>query len=94
MAIIGTFTTTRNGFVGSIRTLTLNVKPRFERIENPSENGPHFRIFSGPVDLGAAWQKQAKQTERDYLSVRLDEARCWPPPIAIARRWSTRRKRA
>ena len=50
MATIGTFTSTENGFTGSIRTLALNVKARFERIENPSEKGPHFRIFSGAVD--------------------------------------------
>ena len=50
MATIGTFTSTATGFNGSIKTLTLNVKARFERIENPSEKGPHFRIFSGAVD--------------------------------------------
>ena len=50
MATIGTFTTSANGFNGSIKTLTLNVKARFEKIENPSDKGPHFRIFSGAVD--------------------------------------------
>ena len=73
MANIGTFTTTKNGFTGQIKTLALNVKARFERVENPSDNGPQFRIFSGAVELGAAWQKQAKGTERDYLSVKLDD---------------------
>ena len=63
MATIGTFTSTSNGFTGSIKTLTLNVKARFERIENPSDKGPHFRIFaSGSVELGAAWQKDRKST--------------------------------
>ena len=50
MATIGTFTSTATGFTGSIKTLTLNVKARFERIENPSDKGPHFRIFSAGVD--------------------------------------------
>ena len=50
MANIGTFTSSATGFSGAIKTLTLNVKARFERIENPSEKGPHFRIFSGAVD--------------------------------------------
>ena len=80
MANIGTFTTTKTGFTGAIKTLTLNVKARFERVENPSENGPHFRIYSNAVELGAAWQKQAKQTERDYLSVKLDDP-SFPAPI-------------
>lgn len=80
MANIGTFTTTKSGFTGQIKTLALNVKSRFERIENPGENGPHFRIYSNSVELGAAWQKQAKQSERDYLSVKLDDP-SFPAPI-------------
>ena len=80
MANIGTFTSTKTGFTGQIKTLALNVKARFERIENPGENGPHFRIYSNSVELGAAWQKQAKQTERDYLSVKLDDP-SFPAPI-------------
>ena len=80
LAHIGTFTTTKNGFTGQIKTLALNVKARFERVENPSDNGPQFRIFSGAVELGAAWQKQAKGTERDYLSVKLDDP-SFPAPI-------------
>jgi len=80
MATIGTFTTTASGFTGSIKTLSLNVKARFERIENPSDKGPHFRIYSGAVELGAAWQKHSDQSGRDYLSVKLDDP-SFPAPI-------------
>ncbi|WP_374618797.1 DUF736 domain-containing protein [Devosia sp.] len=80
MATIGTFTTTANGFTGAIKTLNLNVKARIERVETPSEKGPQFRIFSGNVELGAAWQKTAQGTERDYLSVKLDDP-SFPAPI-------------
>ena len=81
MATIGTFTSTANGFNGTIKTLNLSVKARIERVENPSDKGPHFRIFAGSsVELGAAWQKTAKETERDYLSVKLDDP-SFPAPI-------------
>jgi len=81
MATIGTFTTTTNGFVGSIRTLSLNVKAKLVRVENPSDKGPHFRIFAGAnVELGAVWQKTARDTDRDYLSVKLDDP-SFPAPI-------------
>jgi uncharacterized protein (DUF736 family) len=80
MATIGAFTTTENGFTGSIRTLALNVKARFVRVENPSDKGPHFRVYAGNVDLGAAWQKVAQETGRDYLSVKLDDP-SFPAPI-------------
>ncbi|MGN6449158.1 MAG: DUF736 domain-containing protein [Brucella intermedia] len=79
MATIGTFTSTASGFNGSIKTLNLNVKARFERIENPSDKGPYFRIYSGPVELGAAWQKVSNEG-RDYLSVKLDDP-SFPAPI-------------
>ncbi len=72
MATIGTFTSTENGFTGSIRTLALNLKARISRVETHSEKGPHFRIYAGNVELGAAWQKTSEQG-RDYLSVKLDD---------------------
>lgn len=80
MATIGTFTATDNGFTGAIKTLNLNVKAKFVRVETPSDKGPHFRIYSGNVELGAAWQKVARDTERDYLSVKLDDP-SFPAPI-------------
>ena len=82
MAQIGTFTRDENGaYAGTIKTLTLNVKAKFVRIENPSDKGPHFRIYSaGNVELGAAWQKHSEQSGRDYLSVKLDDP-SFPAPI-------------
>ncbi|MEO3389054.1 DUF736 domain-containing protein [Mesorhizobium sp. CAU 1741] len=80
MATIGTFTSTANGFNGSIKTLSLNVRARLARISNPSDKGPHFRIYSGAVELGAAWQKHSEQSGRDYLSVTLDDP-SFPAPI-------------
>jgi uncharacterized protein (DUF736 family) len=68
MATIGTFTSTGNGFSGAIKTLNLNVKAKLIRVENPPDKGPHFRIYS------------AKDTERDYLSVKLDDP-SFPAPI-------------
>jgi uncharacterized protein (DUF736 family) len=46
MATIGTFTSTGTGFNGVIKTLNLNVKAKLVRVENPSDKGPHFRIFA------------------------------------------------
>ena len=81
MAQIGTFTRNEDGsFAGVIKTLNLSVKARLDRVENPSDKGPQFRIFSGAVELGAAWQKTARDTERDYLSVKLDDP-SFPNPI-------------
>ncbi|QND23704.1 DUF736 domain-containing protein (plasmid) [Rhizobium leguminosarum bv. viciae] len=80
MATIGIFTASENGFTGSIRTLALNVKARIARVENPSDKGPHFRIYAGNVELGAARQKRSNESDRDYLSVKLDDP-SFPAPI-------------
>lgn len=79
MATIGTFTSTEDGFTGSIRTLALNIKARISRVENPSDKGPQYRIYAGSVEFGAAWQKTSDQG-RDYLSVKLDDP-SFPAPI-------------
>ncbi|HBT70375.1 MAG TPA: DUF736 domain-containing protein, partial [Agrobacterium sp.] len=80
MANIGSFTSTENGFTGSIRTLSVNAKVRIARIENPSQDGPHFRILAtGNVEIGAAWQNTSERGN-DYLSVKLDDP-SFPAPI-------------
>ncbi len=80
MATIGIFTSTENGFTGSIRTLALNLKARIARVENPTDKGPQYRIYAGAVELGAAWQKRSSESDRDYLSVKLDDP-SFPAPI-------------
>ncbi|MDO9602983.1 DUF736 family protein, partial [Hydrogenophaga sp.] len=40
MANIGTFTAQNDGFIGTVRTLTLNVKVKFVRNDKGSENAP------------------------------------------------------
>jgi uncharacterized protein (DUF736 family) len=80
MATIGTFTANGNGFTGTIKTLNLNVKAKIVRAERTSDKGPDFRVLAGNVEFGAAWQKTAKETEGDYLSVKLDDPSL-PAPI-------------
>lgn len=89
MATIGTFTSTENGFTGSIRTLALNVKARIARVENPSDKGPQFRVYAGSVELGAAWQKTSEQG-RDYLSVKLDDRASLPRSTQRSLKWKAK----
>jgi uncharacterized protein (DUF736 family) len=73
MANIGTFTAQNDGFTGTVRTLTLNVKVKFVPNDKGSANAPDFRIqAAGGYDIGAAWKK-VSQAERPYLSVTLDD---------------------
>jgi uncharacterized protein (DUF736 family) len=83
MATIGTFTKNENGagFTGAVKTLTLNVKTvKLVPTESDSERGPDFRIFAGATEFGAAWKKIARETQREYLSVKLDDP-SFPAPI-------------
>jgi uncharacterized protein (DUF736 family) len=82
MTTIGTFTSAENGFNGSIRTLAINVKARITRVESPSDKGPHFRVYAGSAELGAAWQKTSEHG-RDYLSVKLDDPSFSAPIYAM-----------
>ena len=80
MATIGTFTAQGDGYTGSIKTLTLNVKSAQLRPNDKSdEKAPDFRIFAGSTEFGAAWKKTSQQN-RNYLSVKLDDP-SFPAPI-------------
>ena len=72
MATIGTFTAADNGYTGSVKTLTLNVKAKFVATEKENDKAPDFRIFAGATEFGAAWKKTSREG-RDYLSVKLDD---------------------
>ena len=80
MAAIGTFIAQGDGYTGSIKTLTLNVKTAtFRPNEKSDDKAPDFRIFAGATEFGAAWKKTSQQN-REYLSVKLDDP-SFPAPI-------------
>ena len=85
MATIGSFTAGKDGYVGTIRTLTVNVKASIVANEKKkSEGAPDFRVFAGRAELGAAWKAKTTGDEpRDYLSVVLDDP-SFPEPIRAA----------
>ncbi len=73
MSTIGNFTPSGNGYTGTVRTLTLNVKVRIAASDKASENAPDYRVIAGNgLEIGAAWKKVSK-AERPYLSVTLDD---------------------
>ena len=73
MATIGTFTASDNGYTGSVKTLTLNVKAKFVATDKDNDKAPDYRIFAGTTEFGAAWKKTAQNSDREYLSVKLDD---------------------
>ena len=80
MANIGTFTADKDGFTGTLRTLTLNVKVKLvPNDKGDNEKAPDFRVFAGQTEFGAAWKKTSREN-RDYLSVTLDDP-SFPAPI-------------
>lgn len=80
MAQIGSFTRGENGtFNGTIKTLTLNVKAAIRPSEKDHDKAPDYRVYAGPVEFGAAWQKTSRE-DRDYLSLKLDDP-SFPAPI-------------
>ena len=80
MATIGIFTAADNGYTGSVKTPMLNVKAKFVATEKENDKAPDYRIFAGTTEFGAAWKKTARETEREYISVKLDDP-SFPAPI-------------
>jgi uncharacterized protein (DUF736 family) len=73
MTTIGTFTAAKDGFAGTVRTLTVNVKVKIVPATKNTENAPDYRILAGNFEIGAAWKKTAQTSQREYLSVTLDD---------------------
>lgn len=73
MANIGTFNADKDGFTGTLRTLTLNVKVKLApNDKGDNESAPDFRLQAAGHDIGAGWRKVSK-AERPYVSVTLDD---------------------
>ena len=73
MATIGTFTADKDGFTGTLRTLTLNVKAKLvPNDKGDNEHAPDFRIQASGYDVGAAWKKTS-EAGRAYVSCTLDD---------------------
>ncbi|WP_116137118.1 DUF736 domain-containing protein [Trinickia diaoshuihuensis] len=73
MANIGTFTAEKDGYNGTLRTLTLNVKVKLvPNDKGDKESAPDFRLQAAGHDIGAAWKKTS-EAGRDHLSVTLDD---------------------
>lgn len=73
MAQIGNFKRDASGEIaGTIKTLTLNAKAVFRPVDKDNDKAPDYRLFAGPVEIGAAWTKTSRE-DREYLSVKLDD---------------------
>ena len=82
MATIGTFTKSGDDFTGTVKTLALNVKAKITRAEKENDKAPDYRIFAGATEFGAAWKKTARDSDREYLSVKLDDPSFQAPIFA------------
>lgn len=76
MAVIGTFTPAKDGgWIGTIRTLTINAKVRLvPNDDRTSRKAAAFRVFIGNSRIGEAWEaKTGGLNPKDYLRVKLDD---------------------
>ena len=81
MPVIGTFSAVKDGYAGTIRTLTLTAKVSIVANDRKEGNSaPDFRIMAGASEIGAAWRKTKQNSEETYLRVKLDDPTL-PQPI-------------
>lgn len=77
---IGSFTRKGDKFTGNLETLTVTRKLVIEPIESDNERAPIYRIMSGKADVGAVWERDRKEGDGTYYSVKLDDPG-FPEPI-------------
>lgn len=82
MPVIGTFVPTKDGYVGSIRTVTMRAKLRIVAFDKKARDDlPDFKIMLGLHEVGAAWKAKTHESEpREYLSAMIDDP-MFPDPL-------------
>ncbi|MFC2950779.1 DUF736 domain-containing protein [Marinicaulis aureus] len=74
MPMIGTFSKTDDSFVGTIRTMTINVKAKIvPNKEKANDGAPDYRVYAGGAELGAGWREKSKDEGKEYLALKLDD---------------------
>lgn len=75
MATIGHFRPVKDGFEGTISTLSLARKVKFVSNSNKkSDESPDYFVKTGQCDLGVAWNDTSKGDHpKDYIRVLLDD---------------------
>ena len=74
MPVIGTFSAVKDGFAGTIRTLTVSTKVRvIANDRKEAEGAPDFRIMAGAAEIGVAWRKTKKDSRGNLPTVKLDD---------------------
>src|SRR5215470_16485704 len=64
MPVIGIFTAAKDGYAGTIRTLSLNSKVEILANDRSEGDGaPEFRILAGPTEIGAVWRKTKRGSD-------------------------------
>ena len=74
--MIGHFSEREDGaLIGHIRTMFFKSdKVVFEPSQLTGEKAPTFRVYTGDeIEIGAAWQRAAKETGSIYYDVKLDD---------------------
>lgn len=74
MPVIGTFSAVKDGFAGTIRTLSVATKVHIiANDRKEGEGAPDFRIMVGASEIGVAWRRTKQGSEKTYLRVKLDD---------------------
>jgi uncharacterized protein (DUF736 family) len=81
MATVGTFTKTQKGFIGTIRTLTLDGKVTLSLFDSDKDNAPDYRITAKGGEIGVAWYRLS-QAGNKYIACKLDDTSFAAPVYA------------
>ncbi len=76
MATIGFVQQQDDGsFTGSLNTLALKARIRIVPTgRKAGDNGPDYRVLtSDGVDIGAAWTRIGRESQREYVSLKIDD---------------------
>lgn len=72
MIQLGCFQGAEDGYVGALKTLTLDVEVRIAPVTRANDKAPTHRVFVGDLECGAAWSL-TDDKGGGVLNVKLDD---------------------
>ena len=74
MATIGHVRLTDGKYVGTLNTLAVKASIEIVPVgRKPSSEAPDFRVYGNGAEIGAGWIRVGKSSDKEYVSLSLDD---------------------
>ena len=80
--VLGTFKKTGDAFTGMIHTLAFKAQIDLLPLDGAASDGaPSYRVYHLKREIGAAWLKRARKSDKEFLSLKITDLAFGANPV-------------